>query len=145
MKVEDTIELKEVRENYQLQSTLKKTLMGKTEYSQFSERWESGRDKEYGYGAHGRRTKRRWDEAETDVKYDNYVENFDAGSGKSSDWKPDSASAIKKSDTPEIKSNGIRSLSPDSINNSIKSRGEARKVDLERSDGGKYEGFRERC
>lgn len=30
-------------------------------------------------------------------------------------------------------------MSPDSINNSIKSRGEARKVDLERSDGGKYE------
>ncbi|XP_075485888.1 N6-adenosine-methyltransferase non-catalytic subunit MTB-like isoform X1 [Primulina tabacum] len=110
-------------------------------YSKISERRDSGRDKEYGHGAHGRRTKSRWDETETVVKYDNYVENFDVGSGKSSDWKPESASAIKRSDTLEIESNAFRSLGPDSINNSIKSCGEERKVDLERSDGVKSEGL----
>ncbi|XP_073122745.1 N6-adenosine-methyltransferase non-catalytic subunit MTB-like isoform X2 [Henckelia pumila] len=110
-------------------------------HSKFSGRRDSGRDKEYGYGARGRHTMRRWDEPDTVVEYDNYVENFDVGGGKSSDWKPESesASAIKRSDSLEIESKGIKSLGPDSVNDSIMSRGEERKVDLERSDGGKSE------
>ncbi|KZV37387.1 methyltransferase-like protein 1 [Dorcoceras hygrometricum] len=107
--------------------------------SKFSDRKAIGKDKDYGFGAHGRRTKRRWDEPVTVVKSDTYVENFDIGSGKSLDWMPECASATKISDSLEIESNGIKNLDPDSINDTIMSRGEERKVDTERSYGGKSE------
>ncbi|KAK4490009.1 hypothetical protein RD792_000663 [Penstemon davidsonii] len=109
--------------------------------SGYSVRKEYDREKGNKYAAHGRNSRRRWDEPDSVDKADVYVEDSDVRRGKPADPTFESASARERSDTLETKSTdlkirGIETINDEGITSHDK---EERRVDSVRSKSGRSE------